>query len=219
MPIRILLFAQWGLGLEAVKTLSSLNYEITVVTQNIQTKEYGDFVYKWCIQNSIKVIDALTDKDWSNQAFNSDYSLVISVSFGKKIPEKIYNRSSVKNFNIHQSLLPKYRGPDPISNAIMNGDNIIGISSHELENEFDSGKIYTQISWPINDLDTIESLNHRCKLVLRPLIELTISLIASGVDAVPQNHKIATLAPKLNLAWDIPIKELRESYGLSNGYQ
>ena len=75
---------------------------------------------------------------------------ILSSKFIQAFPDKI--------INIHPSLLPKYKGLDPIQRALDNGDEVTGCTVHMVTEELDSGKILMQEEIGIHPHDTIESV-------------------------------------------------------------
>ena len=75
---------------------------------------------------------------------------ILSSKFIQAFPNKI--------INIHPSLLPKYKGLDPIQRALDNGDDVTGCTVHMVTEELDSGKILMQEEVDILPYDTIESV-------------------------------------------------------------
>ena len=75
---------------------------------------------------------------------------ILSSKFIQAFPDKI--------INIHPSLLPKYKGLDPIQRALDNGDKVTGCTVHMVTEELDSGRILMQEQVPICRHDTIETL-------------------------------------------------------------
>ena len=72
-----------------------------------------------------------------------DASVGLVASFGAFIPKKLIDRFPRGMFNVHPSLLPKYRGASPIQHALMNGDKETGVSIIDLSTKgFDAGKVY-----------------------------------------------------------------------------
>lgn len=107
----------------------------------------------WLFADESRVVDAL-------QPFKSD--LLISASFGQKIPGQITHRAPLGGLNIHPSLLPRWRGADPVPWAILSGDHQTGVTVVTLSDDFDSGTIIAQKKIPIMDHDTTDPL--RAKL-------------------------------------------------------
>ena len=75
---------------------------------------------------------------------------ILSSKFIRAFPDKI--------INIHPSLLPKYKGLDPIQRALDNGDEVTGCTVHIVTEELDSGRILMQEEVGILPHDTIESV-------------------------------------------------------------
>ena len=75
---------------------------------------------------------------------------ILSSKFIRAFPDKI--------INIHPSLLPKYKGLDPIQRALDNGDDVTGCTVHMVTEELDSGRILMQEEIDILPYDTIESV-------------------------------------------------------------
>ncbi len=70
--------------------------------------------------------------------------LIVVVAYGMLLPAKLLNLPAMGSINLHPSLLPKYRGAAPIQRAIMNGEQITGITSMYLSEELDAGDIILQ---------------------------------------------------------------------------
>lgn len=103
----------------------------------------------WAFADEQQVIDAL-------EPIKAD--LLISASFGVKIPLRTIEKTPYGGVNIHPSLLPRWRGADPVPWAIMSGDHQIGVSITTLSQEFDKGIILAQKKTPILPTDTSDPL-------------------------------------------------------------
>jgi len=69
---------------------------------------------------------------------------LVTSAFPILIPNKILSKAKCLALNVHPSLLPRWRGPDPIRNAIISGDKYIGVSIHKMTDFFDKGEIIAQ---------------------------------------------------------------------------
>lgn len=123
--------------------------------------------------------------------------IIVVVAF-RILPKSIYSLASLGAFNIHGSLLPKYRGAAPINWAIINGESESGVTSFLLNDKVDTGKILLKASTPITDGMTAGELY----ATLIPLgaelaVETCDRLLNHTADPIPQNDDIATPAPKL----------------------
>lgn len=99
----------------------------------------------WLYADETQVIDAL-------EPCKAD--LIISASYGQKIPSHILSLAKYGGLNVHPSILPRWRGGDPVPWAIMTGDHQTGVTVVSLSDKFDEGLIYAQEKIPILPDDT-----------------------------------------------------------------
>lgn len=116
--------------------------------------------------------DELLKKLQSNKRLLTNAWLV-SAGFPEKISQPIVDIFEGRTVNVHPSLLPRHRGPDPIRRSILNGEKDFGYSLHSLTEQFDVGGIYRQwhSSFP-EDLITEEILRQLGHQSARGLVEL-----------------------------------------------
>jgi methionyl-tRNA formyltransferase len=93
------------------------------------------------------------------QTFQPDYILV--ANFSEKIPQKIIKLAKKEALNIHPSILPQYKGPDPFFWVLKHGEEISGITVHKLTEKWDSGDILLTHTFKINLIDTYATLTHK----------------------------------------------------------
>ena len=99
------------------------------------------------------------DEDLIIRYFKSlDVDYVILAGWMRILSSKFIRAFPDKIINIHPSLLPKYKGLDPIQRALDNGDKVTGCTVHMVTEELDSGKILMQEEIGILPHDTIESV-------------------------------------------------------------
>ena len=87
--------------------------------------------------------------------------LIVLVGYGLLIPNQIIKLPVYGCLNIHPSLLPIYRGPSPVSSAILNGDCLTGVSIMLMDEGFDTGPILQQESVEIAESDTADNLTSK----------------------------------------------------------
>lgn len=75
---------------------------------------------------------------------------LVSAGFPEKLLRSTLELFDGRTMNVHPSLLPEHRGPDPVRRGILDGDNIFGFSFHSLTNRFDVGNIYHQSSMSLS---------------------------------------------------------------------
>lgn len=97
-------------------------------------------------------------KHIENELKELNYDYLLTCAFGQIIPEAILKIASKDNINIHGSLLPKYRGASPIQYALLNGDQITGVSIIRMVKEMDAGNILIQSLINIDNNETATTL-------------------------------------------------------------
>lgn len=101
-------------------------------------------------------------------------------------------------FNVHFSLLPRHRGPNPVQWALVHGDSHTGVSLHIMGEGFDTGDIVAQESLEIAQDDTWPSLMRRLHAASNQLLDNTLpNLIAGTWRAEPQDDAIAIKNPRI----------------------
>ena len=127
---------------------------------------------------------------------NPDFLIVIA--FGYILPENVLALPRRGTINVHASLLPKYRGPAPIQWAIINGDKETGVCTQLMKKELDTGDILLSAGEPIRLDDTAGDLHDRLSdKSASVLIDTLRGLAENTIQPVPQDHGLATFAPKL----------------------
>ena len=132
------------------------------------------------------------------RAIGADLFIVIAF---RMLPEVVWTMPPMGTFNLHGSLLPRYRGAAPINRAVMNGDTETGVTTFFLKHEIDTGDIIGQEKISVGPDEDAGSVYDRLMEIGAELTCRTVSQIAEGgVEAVPQlkmSDIEPTLAPKI----------------------
>ncbi len=129
---------------------------------------------------------------------NIDLDLAILVAYGQIIPKRILEIPKFGFINIHPSLLPKYRGPSPIQTAILDGEEITGVTIIKLDEELDHGPFLAQEKVTIKKTDTHLTLIEKLGAIGSNLLLETLPDYISGkVKLQEQNHAKATTTKKI----------------------
>ena len=124
--------------------------------------------------------------------------LLIVVAYGKLLPPWLLSLPRYGAVNLHGSLLPKYRGAAPIQWAVASGDEETGVCTMRLDEGLDTGPVYECEKTPIDPEESIQQLSARLATLGADLMIRTIEgVLAGSLQAVPQDHSRATLAPIL----------------------
>jgi methionyl-tRNA formyltransferase len=124
--------------------------------------------------------------------------IVLTIAYGRLIPQEILEIPKYGWINVHFSILPKWRGAAPVQWAILSGDTKTGISIFKLDKGMDTGPIYLQQETKIAIEEKSEQLLERLSLIGSELSIKTLELIKNGVIPSPQDSTGVSLAPKFN---------------------
>lgn len=124
--------------------------------------------------------------------------LIITVAYGKLLKPKVFELPKLGTYNIHASLLPKYRGAAPIQRTLENGEKETGITIFKIDEGMDSGPIALQKRIEITDTDTFGTLHNRLAVLgVKSLLEFLKLLKTDQVELKEQDDEKATFAPKI----------------------
>ena len=129
---------------------------------------------------------------------NSD-KFAILCSFGLIIPQNIISFFNNRIYNVHPSLLPKYRGSNPICSAIMKNESKTGISIIKKKKKMDAGNIIYQRSITIEENDDYEIVNSKLLKITNDFLrEEWKSIKNFETDGMEQNHELANITKKIS---------------------
>jgi methionyl-tRNA formyltransferase len=106
--------------------------------------------------------------------------LIVVAAFGLLLPPEVLNLPKFGCLNVHPSLLPRHRGASPMAAAILQGDEITGVTIILLDTGMDTGPILNQKEVPISDEDTTGSLSVKLAKVGAQLLMETLPLWIEG---------------------------------------
>ncbi|HEY2811135.1 MAG TPA: methionyl-tRNA formyltransferase [Rhabdochlamydiaceae bacterium] len=133
------------------------------------------------------------------KSFNPDLFLV--VAYGEIIKKDLLAIPRLGPFNIHASLLPKYRGAAPIQRCLMNGEEKTGINIIEMTPQMDAGDIVAASEIAISEDMTFGELEMQlCQLACDLLPSFLMQAAEETLQRVPQDQQQVTFAPKLQAA-------------------
>lgn len=129
------------------------------------------------------------------RAIGADLFIVIAF---RMLPEIVWAMPKEGTFNLHASLLPKYRGAAPINWAVINGETTTGVTTFFLKHEIDTGDIIGQQSIDILPADNVGDVHDKLMELGAGMVSQTVKDIASGsVVALPQPEGEFIPAPKI----------------------
>ena len=156
-------------------------------------------VKKFAVEHGIKVLQPrnLKDPAFQDELRSLQADLQVVVAF-RMLPEAVWNMPPMGTMNLHGSLLPRYRGAAPINWAIIKGEAETGVSTFLLKHEIDTGDLLMTRSIPIHSDDTAGTVHDRMmEIGAQVVLESVQGLENDSLTPVPQDHSLATPAPKL----------------------
>ncbi len=203
--MKIVYFGTPDFAVYPLKSLIENNFNIeAVVTVPDKPKGRGlklsySPVKEFALKHNLNILqpDNLKDESFINQLKNIQPDLFVVVAY-RILPREVYTIPSKGAFNLHGSLLPKYRGAAPIQWALINGDQITGLTTFFLEDKVDTGNIILQKEIIINPEDNFESLYNKMAIEGAKLVLETVEVIKNNkVILKKQDDTLATPAPKI----------------------
>lgn len=144
--------------------------------------------------------------------FNPD--LFVVVAYGEILKTDLLNMPPKGCINLHASLLPKYRGAAPIQRSIINGESETGVTIMHLAKKMDAGDIIKTAVIPIGQSTSYGELERDiCRVGSQLLLEVICDFEQGIIERIPQNHELATYAPKIELEdceieWNKPAQQI-----------
>ena len=140
--------------------------------------------------------------------------LIVTAAYGQILPKAILELPQYGCLNVHGSLLPCYRGGAPIQRAIMNGEAATGVTIMYMAAGLDTGDMIRKVEVPILEEDNTGTMFLKLSEAGKELLRSTLpELLAGQLQAIPQDHSSATLAPNISredeqINWKRPAAEL-----------
>ncbi len=191
---RIIFMGTSPFGAEMLKALVSQEFlVVAVITKPNRPVGRGHKlkepeVKKFAKQQGIPVYQPeKLDEEIIQEIKKLEPELMIVAAYGKIIPPKLLDIPLRGTINVHPSLLPKFRGPSPVQNALLLGEKEIGITIMLLDEGMDSGAILAQEILKIKEKETISELMQRITPKAADLLIRAIPFWLSG-KIIPQKQ-------------------------------
>ena len=127
--------------------------------------------------------------------------VAVVVAYGLLLPQSILDAPRLGCFNLHGSILPRWRGAAPIHRAVMAGDTITGVQVMKMEAGLDTGPVMKTATTPITEDDTTGDVHDRLSLLGADLMVKALAELEAGpVTLTPQTEDGVTIAAKVSPA-------------------
>lgn len=211
----------------AVPTLAALvaagHVPALVVTQPARPvgrgrKEQDPPVARWAREHGLPVAQPEKVRDPAFLATLRELgpAVAVVVAFGQIFPRDLLALPRHGCINLHASLLPAWRGAAPVQASIAAGETRTGVTTMQMEAGLDSGPILLQEEVDIAPWETAGDLSSRLADAGAGLVARTLNRLAEGtLEAIPQDHALATHAPRLTrdsglVNWALDARAIRD---------
>ena len=158
--------------------------------------------------------ERVRDREFIERFRDINPDMVVLVSFGQILPREIIEGPRLGCWNVHPSLLPKYRGAAPMQWAIIRGETTTGVTIMMMDEGVDSGDILLQEEITIGADESFGNLHDRLAGRGAALLLRAIELLTLGrAKSIAQEHSLATNAPRLKkedglINWHSPVETI-----------
>lgn len=183
--LKTVVFAYHNMGIAGLEALIRHGYEIgAVFTHEDDPCENCWFgsVKEWALRRTIAVFtpEGINSREWIEKIKSFQPDTIFSFYYRKMIPAAILAIPRVGAFNLHGSLLPKYRGRCPVNWVLINGEKKTGVTLHYMIDKPDAGDIVGQKEVPIDFEDTAKTLYDKLCLAAASLLQDLLPGIKEG---------------------------------------
>lgn len=159
-------------------------------------------VKEYALKHNLRLFQPvkLKDENFLREIRELNADVFVVVAF-RMLPESVWAMPPMGTFNVHASLLPKFRGAAPINWAIIKGETRTGVTTFMLRHDIDTGPILSQTVVDILPEDNIGSLYDRMMVIGADLAADTLDKIAAGTITEIDQSQLSEApcpAPKLN---------------------
>ncbi len=206
MPLRIVFMGTPDFAVPTLRGLLEAGYEIVgVITATDKMGGRGgkqrleSAVKRFALRHHLHVLQPpnLKAADFIEELRSLEADLQIVVAF-RMLPEVVWAMPPMGTFNLHASLLPKFRGAAPINWAIIRGEQETGVTTFFIQHQIDTGDLLLQRSTSIGPDDTAGDLHDRLMEIGSEVVLETVRGLESGtLQPKKQDDTAATPAPKL----------------------
>ena len=216
---QVVVFAYHDIGCTGIEALLDAGFDIKAVFTHVDDpgeNRFFDSVAQLCARHGLTVHAAedVNHPLWVERirAMQPDY--IFSFYYRHLLKPELLNCAAGGAFNLHGSLLPRYRGRAPVNWVLVNGETETGVTLHQMTERPDAGDIAGQKRVAIDDDDTALSLHGKVRAAARELLdELLPAFKAGKVQLRPQDDAKASYYGRRTpadgeLHWNRPAREL-----------
>ncbi|MBN3215789.1 bifunctional UDP-4-amino-4-deoxy-L-arabinose formyltransferase/UDP-glucuronic acid oxidase ArnA [Pectobacterium polaris] len=196
--MKAIVFAYHDIGCVGLEALKQAGYEIQAVFTHNDAPGENHFyasVAKAAAEMDVPVFapEDVNHPLWVNRIRELAPDVIFSFYYRTLLSDDILQLPSFGAFNLHGSLLPRYRGRAPVNWVLVNGETQTGVTLHKMVSRADAGDIVAQSVVAIDDEDTALTLHGKCRTAAADLLAQQLPLIRSReITLTPQDESRAS---------------------------
>ncbi|MDY4388413.1 bifunctional UDP-4-amino-4-deoxy-L-arabinose formyltransferase/UDP-glucuronic acid oxidase ArnA [Pectobacterium aroidearum] len=196
--MKVIVFAYHDIGCVGLEALKLAGYEIQAVFTHSDAPGENHFyasVAKAAAEMDVPVFapEDVNHPLWVNRIRELAPDVIFSFYYRTLLSDDILQLPSFGAFNLHGSLLPRYRGRAPVNWVLVNGETQTGVTLHKMVSRADAGDIVAQSVVAIDDEDTALTLHGKCRTAAAALLAQQLPLIRSReIMLTPQDESQAS---------------------------
>ncbi|WP_353242245.1 bifunctional UDP-4-amino-4-deoxy-L-arabinose formyltransferase/UDP-glucuronic acid oxidase ArnA [Providencia sp.] len=196
--MKAIVFAYHDIGCVGLKALEKAGFDIQAVfthTDDPNENHFYSSVARLSADMELPVFapENVNHPLWIERIREMKPDVIFSFYYRDMLSEELLAIAPKGAFNLHGSLLPKYRGRAPINWALLNGESETGVTLHKMVAKADAGDIVAQEKVAITDTDTGLTLHAKVREAAEVLLDKTLPLIEAGsYKTVAQDESQAT---------------------------
>ncbi|CNF39078.1 bifunctional UDP-4-amino-4-deoxy-L-arabinose formyltransferase/UDP-glucuronic acid oxidase ArnA [Yersinia frederiksenii] len=196
--MKAIVFAYHDIGCVGLKALVEAGYDIQAVfthTDDPNENRFFSSVARVAADLDLPVFapEDVNHPLWIERIQELQPDIIFSFYYRNMLCDDILSSAPRGAFNLHGSLLPKYRGRAPINWALVNGETETGVTLHQMVNKADAGPIVGQHKVSISDADTALTLHEKMREASQELLrDLLPKMKGTSLHFTPQNEAEAS---------------------------
>ncbi|QXX84527.1 bifunctional UDP-4-amino-4-deoxy-L-arabinose formyltransferase/UDP-glucuronic acid oxidase ArnA [Providencia sp. R33] len=196
--MKAIVFAYHDIGCVGLKALEKAGFDIQAVfthTDDPNENHFYSSVARLSADMELPVFapENVNHPLWIERIREMKPDVIFSFYYRDMLSEELLAIAPKGAFNLHGSLLPKYRGRAPINWALLNGESETGVTLHKMVAKADAGDIVAQEKVAITDTDTGLTLHAKVREAAEVLLDKTLPLIEAGsYKTIAQDESQAT---------------------------
>jgi len=217
--MKTIVFAYAEMGCAGITALLNAGYEISAIFTHADTSpESHAFpsVARLAAEQGIPVYapEDANHQLWVDRIRTMQPDFIFSFYYRALLSDTILNCARVGAFNLHGSLLPKYRGRAPLNWVLVNGETETGVTLHRMVKRADAGDIVAQQRVAIDPQDNALTLHRKLVACAGQLLEGALPPMKRGeIAATPQNDAEATVVGRRTpedgrINWELPAAQV-----------